>query len=333
VPPLRIVFCGTPAFAVPALRELIARPEFKIEGVVTQPDRPRGRGGEISASPVKATALSAGIPVYQPPKIRGDEAFEYFARVAPDVVVIIAYGQIIPARLIALPRLGWINLHGSLLPKYRGAAPIHWAIANGETRTGLTTMSIDAGLDTGPTLLRWETTIGADETAPELYARMAEAGGPLMVSTLRGLADGSITPVAQDGTLATFAPPLKKEDGRIDWGLPARVIYNRMRGFQPWPGAFTLFRGKSCALWGRPMVQESSSIGATEGAGLRPAPTDEAQAIVPGTIRSGGSYVYVACGDGAALRLEFVQMEGRKRVAAREFLNGARIVDGERFGS
>jgi methionyl-tRNA formyltransferase len=335
VPPLRIVFCGTPAFAVPALRELIARPEFKIEGVVTQPDRPRGRGGEISASPVKAEALAAAIPVYQPAKIRSDEAFDYFARVAPDVVVIIAYGQIIPARLIALPRLGWVNLHGSLLPKYRGAAPIHWAIASGETRTGLTTMSIDAGLDTGPMLLRWETAIGADETAPELYARMAEAGGPLIADTLRGLADGTITSVAQDGTQATFAPPLKKENGRIDWTLPAVVIYNRMRGFQPWPGAFTLFRGKSCSLWGRPTVDESPLFGATVGAGLRPAPAAEhdARAIVPGTIRVVDSESFVASGDGSALRLEFVQMEGRKRVAAREFVNGARIVDGERFGS
>jgi methionyl-tRNA formyltransferase len=313
VPPLRIVFCGTPAFAVPALRELIARPEFKIEGVVTQPDRPRGRGGEISAGPVKVEAAAAGIPVYQPAKIRSEEAFDYFTRVTPDVVVIIAYGQIIPARLIAMPRLGWINLHGSLLPKYRGAAPIHWAIAKGETRTGLTTMSIDAGLDTGPTLLRWETVIGADETAPELYERMAQAGGLLIVETLRRLADGTITPVAQDAAQATFAPPLKKEDGRIDWSLPASVIYNRMRGFQPWPGAYTTFREKQCAAWGRPAV--SGFEGAV------------------GEIRASGGEVYVACGDGSALRLETVQMEGRKRVAAREFANGARIADGERFGS
>jgi methionyl-tRNA formyltransferase len=312
VPPLRIVFCGTPAFAVPALRELIARPEFKIEGVITQPDRPRGRGGEISAGPVKAEALAAAIPVYQPQKIRSEEAFDHFTRVAPDVVVIIAYGQIIPARLIAMPRLGWVNLHGSLLPKYRGAAPIHWAIANGETRTGLTTMSIDAGLDTGPTLLRWDTTIGADETAPELYARMAEAGGPLMVSTLRGLADGTLTPMAQDSAQATIAPPLKKEDGRIDWSLPAGAIYNRMRGFQPWPGAFTLFRGKLCAIGGRPAASGFTAE--------------------PGAIRASGGGVIVACGGGSALWVEFVQMEGRRRVAASEFVNGARIVDGERFG-
>ena len=311
--PLRIVFCGTPTFAVPALRELIGHSEFNIEGVVTQPDRPRGRGGEIFGSPVKAQAVAAGIPVYQPLKIRSEEAREYFARVAPDAVVIIAYGQIIPARLIAIPRLGWINLHGSLLPKYRGAAPIHWAIANGETRTGLTTMSIDAGLDTGPTLLRWETEIGPDQTALELYARMAEAGAPLMVSTLRRLASASITPVPQDNSQATFAPPLKKEDGRIDWGLPARVIYDRIRGFQPWPGAFTLFRGKQCAIWGRPAANGFAGA--------------------PGTIRVDNGEAYVACVDGSALRLEFVQLEGRKRITAREFANGARLVEAERFRS
>jgi methionyl-tRNA formyltransferase len=313
VAPLRIVFCGTPAFAVPALRELIGHSEFNIEGVVTQPDRPRGRGREIFGSPVKTQAVAAGIPVYQPLKIRSEEAREYFARVAPDVVVIIAYGQIIPARLIAIPRLGWINLHGSLLPKYRGAAPIHWAIANGETRTGLTTMSIDAGLDTGPTLLAWETEIGPDETALELYARMAEAGAPLMISTLRRLTSGSITAVPQDNSQATFAPPLKKEDGRIDWGLPARLIYNRIRGFQPWPGAFTLFRGKQCAIGGTPAANGFAGA--------------------PGTIRVDNGEVYVACVDGSALRLEFVQLEGRKRITAREFANGARLVEGERFGS
>jgi methionyl-tRNA formyltransferase len=310
---LRIVFCGTPAFAVPALRELIGHPDFLIEGVVTQPDRPRGRGGEIFSSPVKAQAVAAGIPVYQPLKIRSEEAQEYLARCAPDVVVIIAYGQIIPARLITIPQLGWINLHGSLLPKYRGAAPIQWAIANGETRTGLTTMSIDAGLDTGPTLLRWETEIGQDETALELYARMAEAGAPLIVETLRGLASGSLTPVAQDHSQATFAPPLNKEDGRIDWSLPAGVIYNRIRGFQPWPGAFTLFRGKQCAIGGRPAA---SGFAGT-----------------PGTIRVDGGEVYVACGDVSGLRLEFAQLEGRKRITAREFANGARLAPGEGFGT
>jgi methionyl-tRNA formyltransferase len=336
VPPLRIVFCGTPAFALPTLRALMAHPELQIAGVVTQPDRPRGRSQETSSSPVKDAAVAAGISVYQPQKIRAEESYEYFRTAAPDVVVIIAYGQIIPARLITIPRLGWINLHGSLLPKYRGAAPIHWAIASGEKRSGLTTMQIDAGLDTGPMLLKHETKIAPDETAPQLYARLAEAGAPLMVETLCGLERGTITPTPQDNSQATLAPPLKKEDGRIDWSLPAQKIYNRIRGFQPWPGAFTQFRGKQCAIWGNPAKPNPSiTAGAPVGAGLRRAPTTPTQPDqgTPGTIRTGSGEVDVTCGEDTALRLEFVQLEGRKRIAAREFANGARLQPGERFGS
>ena len=187
-------------------------------------------------------------------------------------VVIIAYGQIIPRALIDIPRLGWINLHGSLLPKYRGAAPINWAIVNGETRTGLTTMQIDAGLDTGPMLLKYETAIGADETAPELTARLAEAGAPLMVETLRRLDRGEITPTPQDNSQATLAPPLKKEDGRIDWSLSARKTYNRIRGLQPWPGAFTTFRGKKCQIWGKPL--KPIGVGGMPGIFCRPGKMD-----------------------------------------------------------
>jgi len=315
VPLLKIIFCGTPAFALPSLRDLIAQTDFQIAGVVTQPDRPRGRGKEVASSPVKDAAAAAGIPVYQPQKIRAEESYEYFRDAAPDVVVIIAYGQIIPARLIEIPRLGWINLHGSLLPKYRGAAPIHWAIAKGETRTGLTTMQIDAGLDTGPMLLKHEIEIAPDETAPELYARLAEAGAPLIVETLRGLASGTITPTPQDNSQATLAPPLKKEDGRINWSLPAQTIYNRIRGFQPWPGAFTTFRGKQCAIWGKP------------------APDQSGVTSTPGTIRANGADVDVTCGAETALRLEFVQLEGRNKISAREFANGARLQPNERFGT
>jgi methionyl-tRNA formyltransferase len=335
VPPLKIIFCGTPAFALPSLRELIAQPDFQIAGVVTQPDRPRGRGKEVASPPIKEAAVAAGIAVYQPQKIRAEESYEYFRSAAPDAVVIIAYGQIIPARLIEIPRLGWINLHGSLLPKYRGAAPIHWAIASGETRTGLTTMRIDAGLDTGPTLLKHETDIAPDETAPQLYARLAEAGAPLIVETLRGLASGTITPTPQDNSQATLAPPLKKEDGRISWSLPAQTIYNRIRGFQPWPGAFTTFRGKQCAIWGKPAANQSVEGGATVGAGLRPAPTTASQARqqVPGTISASDAEVHVTCGAETALRVEFVQLEGRNKISAREFANGARLQPNERFGT
>jgi len=315
VPLLKIIFCGTPAFALPSLRDLIAHTDFQIAGVVTQPDRPRGRGKEVASSPVKDAAAAAGIPVYQPQKIRAEESYEYFRDAAPDVVVIIAYGQIIPARLIEIPRLGWINLHGSLLPKYRGAAPIHWAIAKGETRTGLTTMQIDAGLDTGPMLLKHEIEIAPDETAPELYARLAEAGAPLIVETLRGLASGTITPTPQDNSQATLAPPLKKDDGRINWSLPAQTIYNRIRGFHPWPGAFTTFRGKQCAIWGKP------------------APDQSGVTSTPGTIRANSADVDVTCGAETALRLEFVQLEGRNKISAREFANGARLQPNERFGT
>ena len=312
---LRIVFCGTPAFAVPSLQHLLTEPDFEVVGVVTQPDRPRGRGQEVHSSPVKGAAIAAGISVYQPEKIKADEAYEYFKRLAPDAVVIIAYGQIISPRLIAIPRLGWINLHASLLPKYRGAAPINWAIVNAEARTGLTTMLIDAGLDTGPMLLKYETEIGPDETAPELTVRLADAGAPLTAKTLRGLAAGEIKPVPQENSEATFAPVLRKNDGLIEWELSARIIYNKIRGLQPWPGAFTVFRGKNCQIWGKPL--QPISAGGMPGIML---PTQE-------------DGLLVICGGNTVLRVECVQLEGRKRVTDREFMNGARIVPGERFGA
>ena len=310
--PLRIVFCGTPAFAVPSLRLLLAQPDFEVASVITQPDRPRGRGHETSVSPVKAAALEANLAVFQPEKIRSDESRDYIERTGADVIVIIAYGQIIPAGLIAIPRLGWINLHGSLLPKYRGAAPINWAIVNGERHTGLTTMQINPGLDTGPMLLKYETDIAPDETAPQLASRLSEAGAPLMVETLRKLASGEIHPVPQDGSQASFAPILKKENGMVDWSLTAEQIYNRIRGLQPWPGTFTKFRGKTCHIWGARAQMPISA----------PA----------GTVLSHDNQVLVACGNHTTLALEFVQMEGRKRVTGREFANGARLARGDKFG-
>jgi methionyl-tRNA formyltransferase len=311
---LRIVFCGTSEFAVPSLQLLLKAPDFEVVGVVTQPDRPRGRGREIHSPPVKDAAVAAGIPVYQPEKIKSDEAYDYFTRLAPDAVVIIAYGQIISPRLIAIPRLGWINLHASLLPKFRGAAPINWAIAKGETRTGVTAMLIDAGLDTGPTLLKREMEIGPDETAPELAARLAEAGAPLMAETLRKFERREISPVPQDGTRASLAPPLKKDDGRINWGLHAQAIYNRVRGFDPWPGTFTTFRGKTVQVWGKAL--EPLSAGGEPGILL---PTRE-------------DGLLVICGGPSVFQVRHAQLEGRKRVTGMEFANGARITPGEKFG-
>jgi len=311
---MRIVFCGTPEFAVTSLRRLAAEPGISVEAVITQPDRPRGRGQQMSGSPVKEAALVGNLHVYQPESIKSDASQEFLKRVAPDAAVIIAYGQIVPARLLAIPRLGWINLHASLLPRYRGAAPIHWAIATGETTTGLTTMQIDAGMDTGPTLLQHELKIGPDETSVELAARMSEIGAGLVVDSLLRLDRGEIAPQPQDSAKASYAPILKKEDGRIDWTRTAEQIYNRMRGFAPWPGAYSTFRGQTCHLWGRP-----EQIPVAEGL------------LSPGEIISLAKDIFVVCGKSTHLRLEFVQIEGRKRISAREFANGARIASAQRF--
>ena len=309
---MRIVFCGTPAFAVPTLKAILADPSHTVVAVITQPDRPSGRGQEISLSPVKQAAIEAGIPVKQPAKIRAPEAQELLKTFEPECFVIIAYGQIIPAGLLPISRCGWINLHASLLPKYRGAAPINWAIANGETTTGLTTMRIDAGMDTGDMLLQEEIDIEPDETAPQLAKRMAECGARLMIDTLRGLPDGVITPKEQNDALATYAPLLKREDGRIDWTRRASDIYNRMRGFDPWPGAFTTFRGKTCHIWGRPVLEGQT-------------------AAAPGTLLLEHADVGVACGDATVLRLSTVKLEGRTAVTASEFARGARLGEEERF--
>lgn len=311
--PLRLVFCGTPEFALVSFERLVAHPDFQIEAVITQPDRPRGRGLGVASSPIKEAALAAGLYVYQPEKIKSDSAYEMLKRIQPHAVIIIAYGQIIPARLLEIPRLGWINLHASLLPKYRGAAPIQRAILSGERRTGVTTMEIDAGLDTGPILKQAATEIGPDESAPELSLRLAKLGAGIMVETLRGLAAGELRPVPQNNSQATLAPPIKKEEGRVDWNSPSGKIYAQIRAFEPWPGAFTVFRGKQCRIWGRPIE------------------VAERQAAEPGTIHVAGGEVRIACGHGTWLRLESAQLEGRERVSARDFANGARLEPGERF--
>ncbi len=324
---MRLLFCGTPQFAVPTLKHLLARPEFDVLGVISQPDRPRGRGQQISVSPVKDVALAAHLPVHQPEKIRAPEVQQLLERLAPDVIVIIAYGQIIPARLLSIPKHGWINLHASLLPKYRGAAPVHWAIANGETQTGLTTMRIDAGMDTGGILLQREMEIGPAEAAPELAARMSEAGAPLVEEALRGLDAGTIVPRPQNHAEATIAPILKKEDGRIAWNSSALEIYNRMRGFAPWPGAYTTFRGQTCHLWGEPAANDAALP-----AEIRADPSFASARSVPGALFGGKWDWFVACGKATALRLQSVKLEGRKQVSAAEFANGARLKSAERFG-
>jgi methionyl-tRNA formyltransferase len=318
---MRLVFCGTPQFAVPTLKHLLAEPHFSVSGVITQPDRPRGRGQQLSVSPVKEIALAAHLPVHQPEKIRAPEVQQLLEKLAPDVIVIIAYGQIIPERLLSIPKHGWINLHASLLPKYRGAAPINWAIVNGETRTGLTTMRIDAGMDTGDILLQREMEISQTETAPDLAARMSEAGGPLVEETLRGLAAGTIVPRPQNHAEATLAPILKKEDGRIDWKCSAQEIHNHIRGFFPWPGGYTTFRGKTCHVWGEPAPDA-----------LLTGQLLDSASVVPGTLLLAKNRWSVACGHATAFRLRTVKLEGRKPVSPTDFANGAHLKRGERFG-
>jgi methionyl-tRNA formyltransferase len=305
---MRLVYLGTPEFAVPTLERVVEAGHLVLE-VVTQPDRPRGRGQSPAASPVKQAAMGLGLPVYQPERVRRPEAVAHLAELGAEVMVIVGYGQIIPQNVIDLAPHGIINVHASLLPKYRGAAPIQWAIANGETRTGVTTMRIDAGLDTGDMLLKAETEIGPEETAPELSARLAQMGAELLARTLDGIADGTIVPEKQDHSRATLAPILKKEDGLIDWGMPARDIHNRVRGFQPWPGAYTRFRGQMLHLWKSRLPLEAPAV--PEGRLLR---------------RAG---LWAGCGQSTALELLEVQLEGRKRVGAADFANGLRLPENE----
>ncbi len=308
---MRLVFLGTPAFAVPTL-DRIVEAGHQVLAVVTQPDRPRGRGQNVAPSPVKEAALRFGLPVDQPERVRRPEAVEYLRALALDAMVVVGYGQIIPQSVIDLAPLGIINVHASLLPKYRGAGPIQWAIVHGETRTGVTTMRIDAGLDTGDMLLAAETAISRDENAVELGRRLAVMGAGLLVDTLAGLAAGTIVPRKQDSTQATHAPLLQKEDGLIDWSLPAQSIHNRVRGLQPWPGAYTTFRGQTLHIW-------ASRLG---GAG--------ASACEPGRFISLKPPI-VACGAGA-LELREVQIEGRKRISAVDFANGRRLTENEILG-
>jgi methionyl-tRNA formyltransferase len=317
---MKLLFCGTPEFAVPTLRRLHAE-GFPIAAVLTQPDRPKGRGLAPAASPVKQAALELGLRVEQPETLRGEAGRALVAHYQPEAVVIVGYGQIIPAEFLSLPRHGWINLHASLLPRYRGAAPVQWALIRGEAVTGVTTMRIDAGLDTGPILLQTEELIRDDDTAVTLGARLAERGAPLVVETLRGLASGSLTPRPQDDAQASKAPLLKREDGRIDWSLPVREIYNRVRGLVPWPGAFTTFRGKNLHLWWAKPAEGPA------GAGRAPA---------PGTLVVEKHALFAACGPEASgaswLRLEEVQPADRRRMSATDLINGLHVKSGERVG-
>jgi len=308
---MRLIFLGTPAFAVPTL-ERVVEAGHEVLTVVTQPDRPRGRGQTFAPSPVKQAALRLGLPVFQPERVRRPEAVERLRGLGADCMVVVGYGQIIPQAVIDLVPLGIVNVHASLLPRYRGAGPIQWAILNGETRTGVTTMRIDAGLDTGDMLLKAETEIGAEENSIELGGRLAVMGARLLVETLAGLSAGTIVPEKQDAAQATWAPLLKKSDGLIDWTRDAAAIHNQVRGLQPWPGAYTTFRGQPLHVWKSRLGPEIPPSG-------------------PGTTHRMANRLAVACGSGSLELLE-VQMEGRKRLPAADFANGQRLADNEVLG-
>ncbi|HKN73096.1 MAG TPA: methionyl-tRNA formyltransferase [Terriglobales bacterium] len=314
-----LVFCGTPRFAVPTLEKLVEA-GHSVALVVTQPDRPRGRGMEVAVSPVKEAAMRLGIAVAQPATIKNNAEFrDQLTTINPDAIIVVGYGRIIPQWMIDLPRLGNLNLHASLLPKYRGAAPIQWAIASGESVTGVTTMRIDAGLDTGDILMQREIPIAPEDTAETLGPRLASIGASLMVETLGGLANGHVRPVPQNHSQATLAPILEREDGRMDFSRTANDLFNRLRGFQLWPGAFTLFKGKTL------QVHQA-----------RPAQTGVN--LPPGQLAVEGMRLSVGCGKekdddtGTALQLIEVQLEGKRRMTASEFINGYRPKSGDYLG-
>ena len=307
-----LVFCGTPQFSVPTLEKLVAS-GFPVDLVVTQPDRPKGRGLELVASPVKQSALKRNLPITQPDRIKNNDEFRaQLASLNPDAIIVVGYGRLIPQWMLDLPRLGNINLHASLLPKYRGAAPIQWAIANGETITGVTTMRLDAGLDTGDILLQHELAIDPEDTSETLAPRLASIGADLMVETLQGLESGSVHPRSQDHARATLAPILKKEDGLIDFSRTATEILNRLRAFQPWPGAYTTFRGKHLQI-------------------LRAQPATENAPQAELFIR--GDRLFAGCGNNSCLELLELQLEGKKRTTARDFVHGYRPRSSEKLGS
>jgi methionyl-tRNA formyltransferase len=310
---MKLVFCGTPEFAVPTLEAVIAA-GHEVALVLTQPDRAAGRGMEMQSSPVKRVAVERGIAVVQPEKIKKNvELRAQLEAIAPDAILVVAYGRIIPQWMLELPRFGNINLHGSLLPKYRGAAPIQWAVANGEVVTGVTTMRLDAGLDTGDMLLAQVVPIGQEETAVDVYGCLAPVGAELMVETLRGLERGTIFAQVQDHSLATLAPILTREDGWIDFSRTAKQIYDRWRGFQPWPGAHTILRGKKLIVQKMHVVRDGAGGGG-------------------GVLKVQGDALLVGCGEGTVLGLDEVQMEGKRRMSAAEFLRGYQVRSGERLG-
>ena len=314
---MRLVFLGSGSFAIPSLEALLAA-GHDVAAVVTQPDREKGRGRDLSPPPLKPVAAARGLKVLQPRRVREPESVAALDALAPEIQVVVAYGQILPRRVIDIAPRGTVNVHASLLPRYRGAAPVQWAIVNGEAETGVTTMLIDEGLDTGPLLLAEATPIGAEETAEVLESRLSAMGGELLVRTLKRLQEGALIPRPQDPALASLAPLIKKEDGLMDWRLPAPALARRVLGFHAWPGAHTRLRGLGLRVL-RAQVEAGGGLGSAE--------------PPPGTLlRVGRDGLVVACGEATALRLVDVQPESRHPMPAAAFAAGARLTPGERLG-
>lgn len=312
---------GTPESAVPTLRRCIEE-GHEVLGVWTQPDRPAGRGNKLKAPPVKEFALSQGLVVHQPSKIKNEEALALFNEREFDAAVVVAYGRILPPSFLRAPRLGCVNVHFSLLPKYRGAAPVNWALVRGERETGVTTMLMDEGLDTGPILLQRSTIIEEGEAAPRLLERLSHEGAELLAETLARF--GEIEPRAQTDAQATLAPILRREDGLIDWSLDAAQIEHRVRGFQPWPNAFTTHHGRRLIVWRAEACGREAGLGDA-------APANGTMAAGTLVVAHGDDLV-VACGGETTLRLLEVQPEGKQRMRARDFINGSRAQAGEKLG-
>jgi methionyl-tRNA formyltransferase len=351
---------GSATFALPSLNALFEK-GYEITGVITQPDKPAGRGQIMQAPPVKKRAFELHLPIYQPRSVKTDEAHALIEALAPEMIVVVAYGKILPPWLLQSPPLGCINVHGSILPKYRGAAPVHWAVANGEKTTGVCTMLLDEGLDTGPVYLCERTDIAPEETVTQLYDRLAELGAKVLIETVHGVANGTLKAVPQNNSDATFAPILKKEDGFIDWHMPAEKIHNRVRAFHPWPGTVASFRGRACKILktrtlssppqlrrGEPRPQSASPTGRSMNEGLgwggavqenefigqnHPGATRHPSSSEEGCLLASKTSLAVLCGDNNLLEILLIQPEGRKAVSGTDFANGARIQPGEKFES
>jgi methionyl-tRNA formyltransferase len=312
---MRIVFMGTPEFAVPTLEALVQSEEHVV-GVVTQPDRPKGRGGALAAPPVKLVCQRAGLPFLQPLKMKDPAFLDALRAWRPDLIVVAAFGRILPQVILDIPPRGCLNVHASLLPKYRGAGPIQWAIINGEKETGITTMLMDAGMDTGAILLQERVVIDPEDTAGTLSAKLADVGGRLLIETIRRLEAGTLKPTPQDQTRATLAPLLKKEDGMIDWTLPATAIANRVRGLSPWPGAFTFFNDDRLLIW-RASARED----------------ERGASVDPGTlVEVRKDALVIATGKGT-LAVTEVQPATSRRMTVRQYLAGHPLAPGVKFSA